>query len=916
MVTGASLDSFTLASENPPHRGTGLGAADPWFTPATSSIATALGPLPNLETRFSSGDAINATQPRLPYRVPSPRPPARRLSAILRSEDSERSASVYHQFAPPTPSVKSESSEHSRGCGFDDLKGVDKPYMAPTALGSTSGDSAQSSDKGKGRLAVNDEEAKQAYQRAVQARDRTQFGRSVQSAVQTTTQKSIYQEVMQARDRLIQHPGASANSTSVLSYPQVIVDSDSETVSDNSDADSSSTSSAVITIMPQPQPFPYLQTVPGPSHPTVVSQQKVFAHSPAASLEAIPIVPGSASWTPPKYIPMKRRPSQRNEGHDDGETLEVNRNAQEAQRLYARQCEECEQDFKLPNASNADQQRPNVTPAFVSVFHNPNTTAASDAPFIPPSRTSSASSMYVPVTPGPARPLQCRAPRSPSSCSSTPVTQKTVLPRPRTRSIRRTTSGTHANPTPAVSFVLPGAATTDQTGPSCSSAVQDPPVSMWNFQSPYPQGMSSGKLSTLNFNESTRPSPWGFQVAQDTSSMWGTSSLPAPSVIGRNPTGTGATPGLNNTPPDNNQAWPFTPMTNVPPAPAQWSGRNHWANTPMLQQGSAWPQSSMAWWPNGYSPNSWGIPPQAPIMPNTTLPPSTGGAAGRNTALPYTQSTALPTYSLPTPGQYNANNGTHSQFMPPLMGAPPHSDPWMARSAPPPYNGSPTNGWGTTPPVHIAIQGSGPAPGINGVPTMRYPVHPKYCFQDANITFQVQGVEYHVHRYFFENHSNQMKELVTRYTSWAGHVEPIPLMVNKDDFEKLLSIFYPSNPLESDLKVADDFSRAIRACQLLGFRDLCKSINKQAVAKLTPVERIVLSREHDVEGLNELAISAYEELCASGKPVSPEDGEKLGATTVIKIWEVQRALSAQEFCRDGCRKEFLESIVKQKFDLE
>ena len=84
------------------------------------------------------------------------------------------------------------------------------------------------------------------------------------------------------------------------------------------------------------------------------------------------------------------------------------------------------------------------------------------------------------------------------------------------------------------------------------------------------------------------------------------------------------------------------------------------------------------------------------------------------------------------------------------------------------------------------------------------------------------------------------------------------------------------NPLQSDLTEAEDFARVIRASQQLGFQDIRKSVIQMA-SKLNPVERILLSRNHDIK---EWAISAYEELCASGKPVSPEDGEKLYILTL------------------------------------
>jgi hypothetical protein len=473
---------------------------------------------------------------------------------------------------------------------------------------------------------------------------------------------------------------------------------------------------------------PRLQTVSGPNHPTI--EQYPAIQSPVASLEAIPIVPVSAP-------PLRRRGTPGPEQNDwkdvkqwsmEEEMASVNREINERSHV----------DTEKEESSHATQEFATGYPApkYQPGGHRSTPQAS---PFIPPSRTSSASSTSMYVISSAPQPLQCRPPPSPTS-STTSSDAPRILPRRRSqRSIRRSTS---SHTIPAVSFVLPGPTNTTQTG----SPVQSTSNPIHNFQSSYP-GMSSGKLSTLNFNESTRPSPWISQVPTGNTSHWGPSSGPGP-MGGRSQSGFGCgfgSGGFNATPNDNQvgSSWPFAPLPNVTPTPAQWPFGGWGTGTPGQQQtpSGPWQQSSAGWggpWLThpGNTPPGVLFPPQAPVMSTTILPPSTSGpgTTARNTSLPFTQSTALPTYPLPA-GQYPGNPGAHSQFMTPHgMSLPAHaSDPYAGRSAPPPYNTSPNGLWGNPGPHHAQVTPLGPT-GMG-----RYPLHSKYCFPDSNVAFVVSS---------------------------------------------------------------------------------------------------------------------------------------------------------------------------------
>ncbi|KAF8911629.1 hypothetical protein CPB84DRAFT_936188 [Gymnopilus junonius] len=76
--------------------------------------------------------------------------------------------------------------------------------------------------------------------------------------------------------------------------------------------------------------------------------------------------------------------------------------------------------------------------------------------------------------------------------------------------------------------------------------------------------------------------------------------------------------------------------------------------------------------------------------------------------------------------------------------------------------------------------------------TNSYPASKKYCFADATVVFRVENCLYKVHRHFFELHSPHLRQLLRPYYfSFNNHI--FLSDVKKVEFERLLSIFYPSD---------------------------------------------------------------------------------------------------------------------------
>lgn len=195
-------------------------------------------------------------------------------------------------------------------------------------------------------------------------------------------------------------------------------------------------------------------------------------------------------------------------------------------------------------------------------------------------------------------------------------------------------------------------------------------------------------------------------------------------------------------------------------------------------------------------------------------------------------------------------------------------------------------------------------------PLLNY--HPRFTFPDGTILFKVEDVTYKVHRYFFDQHSTFFQTLLQSYPPYSGAatVDPIFLQdVTRTDFERLLSVFYPLNFSEPDLKTTAEWTSVLALSSKWVFSQLRQRAIKELEKLAGPTDRILLAKKYAIK---EWYVPAYKELCIRRQAMTLEDGEKLGLDTVIKVWEMQQELECWEECCD----EMHVAKVKERFGLE
>lgn len=144
------------------------------------------------------------------------------------------------------------------------------------------------------------------------------------------------------------------------------------------------------------------------------------------------------------------------------------------------------------------------------------------------------------------------------------------------------------------------------------------------------------------------------------------------------------------------------------------------------------------------------------------------------------------------------------------------------------------------------------------------------------------------------------------------HEKPIHLPGDCTDFERLLSIFYPTcvvfvtlypciltggdrSFLDYDAKTVEEWGSILRLAIQYEF----SSIRNLAAAKIFPiataVDKIVYGRLHS--GLEGWLRDAYVELCTREQALSKEEGRKLGVDDVVSIAEIRQEIRPGSIAR-------------------
>ena len=155
------------------------------------------------------------------------------------------------------------------------------------------------------------------------------------------------------------------------------------------------------------------------------------------------------------------------------------------------------------------------------------------------------------------------------------------------------------------------------------------------------------------------------------------------------------------------------------------------------------------------------------------------------------------------------------------------------------------------------------------------------------------------------------------------------LDVKKEDFERLLLIFYPSsviffflclslysqlhrNLVDSELFTVEDWTSILTLSDKWGFTQLKALATRELGFITSTIEKIALTKTYNM-GNPQWLLAAYRELCTRRHPLSLAEADKLGLETTIKIWEVQHELTLPLGSAWG---RSVDNVIRDKFGLE
>jgi len=183
--------------------------------------------------------------------------------------------------------------------------------------------------------------------------------------------------------------------------------------------------------------------------------------------------------------------------------------------------------------------------------------------------------------------------------------------------------------------------------------------------------------------------------------------------------------------------------------------------------------------------------------------------------------------------------------------------------------------------------------------------HDLYYIPSADLTFVVEGVQFRVHRYFFERESDFFRvQLSSAVTSPDGQVPGsndsngiILDEVTASDFARFLWVFYNPHFSLYDEASLEDWGTILRLSHRWFFPEVKNlAIRELQRQTMEPVKRIALYHEFDVD--RNLLIPDYAALCEREQPLTLDEGLDLGMETTLMIaWG--RELARSNRLQDG-----------------
>ncbi|KAA1470534.1 hypothetical protein DENSPDRAFT_705602 [Dentipellis sp. KUC8613] len=199
-------------------------------------------------------------------------------------------------------------------------------------------------------------------------------------------------------------------------------------------------------------------------------------------------------------------------------------------------------------------------------------------------------------------------------------------------------------------------------------------------------------------------------------------------------------------------------------------------------------------------------------------------------------------------------------------------------------------------------------------PSALPPDQPRFYFNDGNVSFLVKGVVYRVHRYFFIRDSPYFANLLSKSLPADGSPQA-PTPVDLDDvewyeFEAFLSILYPTNFHESDVKTVEDWTAVLRLSTAWSFSSIRTLAIERLAPIIPPVEKLLLARAYNIESW---LVPGFVSLCERPQSLTKGEGRRLGVDSVILIAAVRECLCVRKY---GASTEEVEKMIQSHLKIE
>ncbi|KAL1751179.1 hypothetical protein FB107DRAFT_174278, partial [Schizophyllum commune] len=151
------------------------------------------------------------------------------------------------------------------------------------------------------------------------------------------------------------------------------------------------------------------------------------------------------------------------------------------------------------------------------------------------------------------------------------------------------------------------------------------------------------------------------------------------------------------------------------------------------------------------------------------------------------------------------------------------------------------------------------------------------------------GTIYNVHRYFFDAYSSRFAEDYLAEIDLVDEEDNAITLsdVGRQDFDRFLSVIYPSAISVRDIHTADEWLSVLRLATRWSFDDLRALSLHELEPIASAVDKVVIAREL---GKPEWLVPALVDVCMAPEWLNLEDAERLGMPTVVEVGRIREEM--------------------------